>query len=157
MFKGEGLMSAQTKIFVFKMKSLIYAAIFSLLGILLIALLIYMFYPNKKESAPTSVGTTNNTLYTPGIYSSSITLDDQTIDIAVTVDSNQIKAINFVNLNETVSTMYPLMETALHNISEQIYTNQSTTSISYSEDMKYTATVLIRAIEDALKSATSTK
>ncbi len=150
-------MSAQTKIFVFKMKSLIYTAIFALLGILLIALLIYMFYPSKKPSAQTSAGVNNEVLYTPGIYTSSITLEDQSIDVAVTVDSNQIKSINFVNLNETVSTMYPLMETALHNISEQIYTSQSLSSISYSDDMKYTANVLIRAIENALNNASAKK
>lgn len=42
-------MSSKTKIVVLKSKELIYTAIFVILGILLVSLLIYMFFPSKDK------------------------------------------------------------------------------------------------------------
>ena len=46
-------MSAKTKIVVLHMKELIYTAIFIGLGILLIALLLFMFFPKKEKTDST--------------------------------------------------------------------------------------------------------
>ena len=58
-----------------------------------------------------------------------------------------------INLDETVTAMYPLMQPALDNLKEQIYKNQSTDNLSYSDDNQYTSMVLIHAIDDALEKA----
>ena len=45
------------------------------------------------------------------------------------------------------------MQPALDNLKEQIYENQSTDNLSYSDDNQYTSMVLIHAIDDALEKA----
>jgi uncharacterized protein with FMN-binding domain len=142
-------MSSKTKIVVLRMKELIYTAIFVGLGILLIILLVYMFSSKggkqKDSAAPTS--------YIPGVYSASLVLNGQNIDVSVTVDSDRINSINFVQLDEAVTTMYPLMEPALNELTEQIIDSQSTANIQLDEGMKYTQSALVSTIEEALKKA----
>lgn len=142
-------MSSKTKIVVLRMKELIYTAIFVGLGILLIILLVYMFASKggkqKDSAAPTS--------YIPGVYSASLVLNGQNIDVSVTVDSDRINSINFVQLDEAVTTMYPLMEPALNELTEQIIDSQSTANIQLDEGMKYTQSALVSTIEEALSKA----
>lgn len=142
-------MSAKTKIVVLHMKELIYTAIFAGLGILLIILLLFMFLPSEKKGE--SVPTMNH--YEAGVYASSIVFNDKTVDVQVIVDENRINSISLVNLDDTVTTMYPLMEPALESISEQIIEKQSTEEITYSQENQYTSMVLLNAIEDALSKA----
>lgn len=141
-------MSAKTKIVVLHMKELIYTAIFVGLGILLVILLLFMFLPDKEtgESVPAMK-------YVAGVYSSSIMFHNNTVDVQVIVDENKINSISMVNLDETVTTMYPLMEPALESISEQVIANQSTEKITYNTDNQYTSIVLLNAIENALAKA----
>ena len=144
-------MSAKTKIVVLRMKEVIYTAVFVGLGILLIILLISMFSGkgNKKQDDG------NEASYTPGVYTASLVLNNQNVDIAVSVDANHINSISFTNLSESVTTMYPLMEPALKNLSEQILQNQSLDNIKNSDTMKYTETALLQAIKKALDKASS--
>ena len=87
------------------------------------------------------------------MYNSSIKFNDNAIDVEVVIDNNRINSISLVNLNETVTTMYPLMQPALDNISQQIYETQSLENITYSEENQYTSEVLLQAIEQALQKA----
>jgi uncharacterized protein with FMN-binding domain len=142
-------MSSKTKIVVIQLKELIYTAIFVVLGILLILLLIFMFLPkNHKDDAEPS-----SSQYIPGVYSSSLTLGENPVEIEVTVDSDHINSIRTVNLNETVTTMFPLLEPSLNSLSEQILQTQSLENISFSDDNKYTSSLLLNAIKEALSKA----
>lgn len=143
-------MSAKTKIFVFKMKELIYAAVLAVLAVLLIILLVVMFLPDKEN---TSSSPSQAASYIPGKYASSINLNNQALDVEVTVDTNQITSIQFVNLNAAVSAMYPMMESVLENIETQVLEKQSLDSITYPDDMKYTSSVLLNTIQEALDKA----
>ena len=126
-------MSAKTKIVVLHMKELIYTAIFVGLGILLIMLLLFMFLPKKEKDK--SVETMK---YVAGVYTSSILFHDSTLD---------------VHLNETVTTMYPLVEPALEEVSDQIIKTQSVENISYQADNQYTTIMLLNAVENVLEKA----
>lgn len=140
-------MSAKTRIVVLHMREVIYTVIFALLAILLILLLVFMFRSGKK-------GATEETMkYVSGIYTSSIVLNNQTMDLKVVVDDNRINAISLDNLDETAAAMYPLMQPALDNISQQIYEKQSVDGITYDEANQYTSVVLLNAIKDALSRA----
>lgn len=143
-------MSSKTKIVVLHMKEVVYTIIFIALLAVLGVLLFIMFHksPETAQSA-----TADTTLYEPGIYASSITLNDNTFDVTVTVDENRIKSINLVNLSETTAAMYPLMEPVLEDLSLQIYENQSTENLTFDEDNLYTATLLLNAINGALDKA----
>ena len=141
-------MSAKTKIVVLHMKELIYTAIFVGLGILLIILLLFMFLPKEEEGE--SVPTMN---YVAGVYSSSIMFHDNTVDVQVIVDENRINSVSLVNLDETVTTMYPLMEPAVESIGQQVIEKQSTEGITYNSENQYTSMVILNAIENALSKA----
>ena len=75
------------------------------------------------------------------------------MDMQVIVDENRIQSVSMVNLDETVETMYPLMEPALENIADQVVEKQTTEGITYSADYQYTSVVLLNAIENALAKA----
>ena len=141
-------MSAKTKIVVLNMKELIYTAIFVGLGILLIMLLLFMFLPKKDKD--NSVETMK---YVAGVYTSSILFNDSALDVQVIVDENKINSISLVNLNETVATMYPLVEPALEEVADQIIKTQSVENISYQADNQYTTIMLLNAVENALEKA----
>ena len=141
-------MSSKTKIVVLHLKELVYTAIFATLGILLIILLIFMFLPDSKEK-----DTKETVSYTAGVYTSSIQLNDNAIDVEVVVGDSHINSISLVNLDETTAAMYPLMQPALDKLSQQIYEKQSVEGISYENDNQYTSMVLLKAIESALDKA----
>lgn len=134
------------------MKEIIYTAIFVGLGILLVTLFLVMFRP-KKDSVPTSGDPAH---YIPGVYSSAITLNNQEVNVQVTVDSTKITSVTLVPLSEAVTTMYPLIQPAMDTLSQQIVENQSTTNISYSAETRYTSGVLLKAVEQALEKARTT-
>lgn len=142
-------MSAKTKIIVLHMKEVIYTGIFLLLAVILAIVLFFMFGPGQKKSASADA----KSLYKPGIYTSSIDLNENTFDLEVTVDSDKVTSIRLVNLSESTAAMFPLMEPALESLASQIYTSQSLKNIQYSEDQKYTSMILLNAIETALKKA----
>ena len=141
-------MSAKTKIVVLHMKELIYTAIFVGLGILLIMLLLFMFLPKKDKD--NSVETMK---YVAGVYTSSILFNDSALDVQVIVDENKINSISLVNLNETVATMYPLVEPALEEVADQIIKTQSVENISYQADNQYTTIMLLNAVKKKKKKA----
>ena len=141
-------MSSRTKIVVLHMKDIIYTALFLCFLIILGILLFVMFRKSPESSAEAETPR-----YKPGVYASTITLNDSVVDVAVTVDANRIKDISLVNLNETVAAMYPLMEPALEDIAYQIYELQSTDAIVFSDDSLYTSTMLLKAIDHALEKA----
>lgn len=142
-------MSSKTKIVVIQLKELIYTGLFVVLGILLVLLLIFMFLP--KNAKDNQAAPTMN--YVAGVYSSSLVINDNTIDVEVVVDEDHINSIRLVNLSEAVTTMYPLMQPALEDLTDQIITSQSLEGVTYSEDNKYTSMVLLDAIQTALEKA----
>lgn len=143
-------MSANTKIVVFKKKELLYTLIFIGLAIILVVLLITMF-GKKDNTSPT--GGEVAASYIPGIYTSSINLGNQSLEVEVCVDEARIKSIRFTDLNEAVTTVYPLMAPSMETLAEQIITNQSAENVSYAESSKYTCSAILNAIRTALGKA----
>lgn len=142
-------MSGKTKIVVLHMKEVAYTVIFLVLAVLLGILMFFMFGPGGKKEADAS----GEHRYKPGVYTTSVILNDNTFDVEVTVDPDRIKAIGLTNLSETTTAMFPLMEPSLESLASQIYVNQSLENITYSDDNKYTSMLLLNAIETALKKA----
>ena len=137
-------MSSKTKIVVLRMKEIIYTAVFLILGILLISLFLFMFRPGN-DGAPASSGDADS-IYIPGVYTSSIRLGNEQVNVSVSVDADHINAIDLVPLSESVTTMYPLMQPALDDLAEQICASQSTENISYASESRYTSQALLKAI-----------
>ena len=156
-------MSAKTKIVVLHMKELIYTGIFAALGILFVVLLITMFLPDKEkdsdetpsteETGEDAAPTASGSLYIPGIYTTELVLGGQAVDVEVIVEQDTITSIRLVNLNDAVSTMYPLLQPTFDTICEQVYETQSLDQITYTADSKYTSLVLLEAIQNSLNKA----
>ena len=143
-------MSSNTKVVVFKAKELLYTGIFLLLGIILILLLIFMFLPKDNEKEP-AVSTETDAVYVPGVYTSSVQLGENTLDVQVTVDSQNIKSVNIEQLDDSVKTMYQLIEPSIASINEQLSKISSIDELTFEDESQYTNTILKQAIKNALK------
>lgn len=144
-------MSSKTKIFVFHMKELIYTGIFVVLGILFVILLTIMFLPDKDEKKENPAET--ESAYVPGVYSTNLVLGNHTVDVEVIVDETNIQSVQLKNLDEAVTTMYPLIQPSFEELVGQILEKQSLTEVTYSEETKYTSLVLLDAIRSSLDKA----
>ena len=140
-------MSSKTKIVVLHMKEIIYTAVFVVLGILLVILLAFMFSPKKEKTGVESPE------YIPGVYTSMVTVGNTNFEVEVAVDSSHINTIRFSNLDESITTMYPLVQPAMESIAEQIYDSQSLENITLSEENPFTSQMILNAIGDAIEKA----
>lgn len=95
--------------------------------------------------------------YIPGIYTTELVLGNQSIDVEVIVDKNLITSIRMVNLNDAITTMYPLLEPTFESICKQVYELQTLEGITYSTDSKYTSLVLLESIKNSLDKASAEK
>lgn len=155
-------MSAKTRIVVLHRKELIYTGIFAALGILLIILLAAIFLPGREKNGQSNTplgGTSNDTtvsaaaVYIPGIYTTELVLGGESVNVEVIVDQNRISSIQLLNLNESVTTMYPLLQPTFDSICEQVLQSQSLDPVTYSTENKYTSLVLLEAINRSLEKA----
>ena len=151
-------MSGKTKILVLHMKEVIYTGIFIFLGIVFIVLLAVMFLPGKQGNDAPSPETTETIMesaasdvtYTPGIYSATIEVSGNNIELQVIVEKQGISDVSFSHLDEAIETMYPLFTPVLENIASQLRSGVSLEDIAYEDTQKYTTLVLLNAIEEVL-------
>lgn len=157
-------MSGKTKILVLHMKEVIYTGIFIFLGIIFLVLLAIMFLPNRStvDSSPsnTESSTTISTdqsspsgEYTPGIYSVTLEVSGNSLEMQVIVEKTSITDISFTHLDDAIETMYPLFTPVLENIANQLKSGVALEDITYEDSQKYTAAVLLGAIEEVLEKA----
>jgi hypothetical protein len=144
---------AKTKIVVIQLKEIIYTVIFAALGILLILLIIFMFRGDKDDETASA----ETDLYTAGKWTSSIALNDMAINLVVVVDKNHINSVTIENIDESITTMYPLVEPSLEAIRLQLYDDVPIDRVEVKEDSKYTQQLLIEAIKVALDKAKVTE
>lgn len=103
---------------------------------------------NSKNTASDS-----ETTYNPGVYTSSLMLNNSSLEIEVCVDSHRINSISVKNMDEAITTMYPLMKNSINDLSNQIINSQSLENITYTDDCKYTYMILLDAISTTLDKA----
>lgn len=108
---------------------------------------------NQTSSTVTDTNTTAQNTYVPGIYSSTLLLGTAHVELQVAVDKNHINSITLTNLDESVTTLYPLMSPTLSELSAVILSEQSIENVSYGEENRYTSMLLMQAISAALDKA----
>ena len=112
--------------------------------------------PENPESAPTltqSILDDSTVTYRPGVYTSTVVLNDTTLSLEVIVDREHINSIRFLHLEEAVTTMYPLLEPALSSLFSQLSSGVSPSEIRISDTAKYTELFLLNAIQETLMKA----
>lgn len=142
-------MSSKTKILLLRRRECIYTLLFAALAIILIILVFLMFLPAATSGSDTPVS------YSPGIYTSQITLQDSVIDVEVRADHLGIHSIGLQNVSQTVSAMYPMVKPSLDKLAKQICDTQSVENIYYEKSNQYTSQMLLSAIRSALALAKS--
>lgn len=109
-----------------------------------------LYVCSRRKSTKTSAG-----VYTPGVYTSTITLGDNTLDVAVSVDTDHITSVSLNHLSDSVSAMYPLLEPSLEEINAQLEQISSIDDLKLNAENKYTGLILQQAIKNALSKAKS--
>lgn len=145
-------MSSKTKIVVLRMKEIIYTAIFIGLAIFLILLFFFMFCSEKEAPAPTAESV-SPAVYAPGVYSASLSLGRQNVNVEVAVSPDRISAVTLVPLSDSVAAMYPLMQPSMDALSAQILESQSLEGLEYPAGSQYTSMALMNAIKTAVAKA----
>lgn len=168
-------MSANTKIVVLRRKELLYTGIFAALGVLFIILLLMLLLPGKDTDAsygtPDSpddtaaempdnvadvstgaVADTGNT-YIPGIYTTELILGSETVNVEVIVSDHAITSVSLADPSETLTTMYPLLESTMESLNDQLCEMQDPSQVTYSAETRYTSLVLLEAVKASLEKA----
>lgn len=174
-------MSANTKIVVLRRKELLYTGIFAALGVLFIILLLMLLLPGKDTDASygtpdtpdsttepampdnvadTSAGAvadtssvnTSNT-YIPGIYTTELVLGNETVNVEVIVNDQAITSVSLADPDETLITMYPLLEPTMESLNDQLCELQDPEQVTYSAETRYTSLVLLEAVKASLEKA----
>ncbi|MBQ9608405.1 MAG: hypothetical protein IJV15_03060 [Lachnospiraceae bacterium] len=112
----------------------------------------------STESAVEEISTeetviTSNTggTYKSGVYSSILNVGGQTeLQLLTTVDNGRVSHIDIVNLSDAVTVMYPLITPSLNEINAQLDAGCAIEDITYSGDNKYTTTLILQAVMDAI-------
>ena len=117
---------SKTKIVVFKLKELLLTAALVVFGIIILLLVVAMVSmetestPGIGGSASTGDSTETSAMYYPGVYTSTLELNDTTIHLELVCDSDHINSVRLINLDEAVETMYPLLNPALEDLELQL-------------------------------------
>ena len=151
---------SKTKIVVFKLKELLLTAALVLFGVAILFLVIALVSIDKERPAGISgnssaVGDSAETsaLYYPGVYTTTMEMNDTTIHLELVCDENHINSVRLINLDAAVETMYPLLTPALEDLELQLTLNVPVEELVFTEGSTYTQTLLVEAIEQTLAKA----
>lgn len=139
----------RTKILVFQMKELIYTGLFVILGVTIVILLFVLF--GGKKQTPTTESQAK--IYNPGTYSLELTLNDTLLNMEVVVDSDRVKSVSLKNIDDSVTTMFPLLTPSLANIEKQLVNETDPENVILSDDSRYTEMMLLESVKEVLKKA----
>lgn len=160
---------SQTKIVVIPFKKLLIGAVIAAIIIAFIIFAVIRLGSNSSDNSRNTTKPKSSTVnassnietpldnadapkFCPGVYTASILLDGNPVDIQVTVDSSNINSIELVNLSESITTMYPKLTTSFDEVAAKVM-EAGTTNITYDSANRYTYSVFIEAISAALKKA----
>lgn len=141
---------SRTKIVILQMREIIYTAIFVGLGILLLIILFFMFWPDGKDETASRTENDKTAVYEAGVYNKEISIGDSTINLQVTLDEEQVKSIEMTNLDDTVSAMYPLMKPSVESISNQLAAGASIDEVVLSDEGMYTEKMILNEVDTIL-------
>ncbi|MCL2571910.1 MAG: hypothetical protein FWE11_05860 [Defluviitaleaceae bacterium] len=147
-------MMGGTRIFVLQMKDLIRIGIFSLLGLALIILLLVLLVPRGRGDVPEDRPPYNQDTqrFMPGTYVSTIILNDEPVEVRVTVSENDILMVYLAGMDDVQRTFYPLFEPRMRDLAEEVLRHQSA-YITPQTDYPVTTGILQDAVIAALRMA----
>jgi len=136
-----------TKIFVLQLKDLIRVGAIVLLGLALVILALIFLVPGRSNSTHEEPGAYG--IFIPGVYASTIILNDKPIEVRVTVSENEILSIYMTDMAEIQRIFFPLFEPRLYDLATEVLHHQSA-YIQPSTDYPVTTGILQLAVKAAL-------
>lgn len=133
-----------TKFVVVKMKELVKTAVFAVLGVVILAGLIYFFLHLGDDSGESA--------YRDGTYYADMELGGETAAVAVTVENGKIADIALSGQSDSVAVFYPLLETAVEEVGREVTKNQSLT-IEVSPQSAHSSQLVLDAVAEGLEKA----
>lgn len=141
---------SRTRIVILQMREIIYTAVFVGLGILLLIILFFMFWPDGKDENKEQADNGKTVVYEAGVYSKQMTVGDSVINLQVVLDEEQVKSVEMINLDDTVSAMYPLMKPSVESISNQLASGVSLDEVVLSDEGQYTEKMILNEVDSVL-------
>jgi len=138
-----------TRIIVWKMKDLIKIGIIAVIGLAAVILLVIALTPSGGGNAPSGGA---RAVFVPGTYTAQIILQNEPVNINVTVNDREITAIEMTDMRPNQELMYPLFRPTIESLSTEIIRRQ-TTNVSVDSGAVITSTILLSAINNALEQA----
>lgn len=150
---------SKTKIVVVKLRELLLTAALVVLGIAILLTVVALISidkegtPHPEIPSDASNGSSVSALYYPGVYTTTMKMNDTAIHLELVCDKNHITSVRLINLDEAVKTMYPLLTPALEDLELQLSRDVPVEELEFTEGSTYTQTFLIEAIEQVLAKA----
>lgn len=119
-------------------------------GIILLLLIVYLFVGKGRSEGKQDTADANER-YQAGIYTKDITLGESTASLEVALDTDHIKSVKIVPLDESITTMYPLMEPAVKSVSNQLAAGVAPEEVELTKESKYTQQIIVDAVEEILE------
>lgn len=141
-----------TRIVVLQSRKIIYSLIFLGVAILALVLILMLFVPKEGSSGDTaSLANAVEQKYEAGVYTKEIRVGDATVNLQLSLDEDNVKSLELVNLDESVETMYPLMQPTVEKIAEQLVAGRSMDEIVISEESQYTEKIIVESVSEMMK------
>jgi len=141
-----------TKIFVLQMKDLIRIGIFAALGLALVILLLVLLVPRSRGAETDDESAFYGQRFVPGTYTSEIVLNNEPVQVRVTVSQNDILMVYLAGMDDTQRIFYPLMEARMRDLAEEVLMHQSAYIVPQT-DYPVTTGLLHEAVITALQMA----
>ena len=138
-----------TKIMVLQMKDLIRVGAIVVAGLVLVVLALVLLL-GRGGDRPQEHGAEG--IFIPGVYSSTIILNDKPVEVRVTVSEDEILNVYMTDMAEIQRVFFPLFEPRMYDLATEVLRNQ-TVSFYPSTDYPVTTGILQRAVEAALEMA----
>ena len=145
-----------TKIFVLQMKDLIRIGIFAALGLALVIMLLVLLVPRGRGAESEDEAALHGQRFVPGTYVSTIYLNNEPVEVRVTVSENSILMLYLSGMDDTQRVFYPLFEPRMLDLAEEVLRHQSAYIVPQT-DYPVTTGILHEAVMAALQMAYATE
>jgi len=138
-----------TRFLVLQMKDLIKIGAIVLVGIVLVVFALVFLIGRGGSAHETQ---SPDGMFYPGVYSSTIILNNKPVEVRVTVSENEILAIYMSDMAEIQRVFFPLFEPRMTDLAAEVLHHQ-TAYIHPATDYPVTTDILQRAVKAALQQA----
>jgi len=155
---------SKPKFFVLRLRELLFTGALVIFGVAIVLLVIGLVSVKSEKtpsftepSADRDSKETSGPLYYPGVYTTTMEMNDTTIHLEIVCDENHINSVRLINLDEAVETMYPLLTPALEDLELQLSLDVPVEELKFTAGSTYTQTLLVEAIELTLAKAAASE